>query len=82
MQKFGVSPSVFVDAGSVFGASKSELIAGERLIGNSAKPRVAVGFGLAFNAGPGKLRFNIAQPVVRQDGDRSKKFSISLGTAF
>jgi hypothetical protein len=82
MQKFGVSPSVFVDAGSVFGASKGELIAGERLIGNSAKPRVAVGVGLAFNAGPGKLRFNIAQPVVRQEGDRSKKFSISLGTAF
>lgn len=82
MERFGVSPSVFVDAGSVFGASKSELIAGERLIGNSAKPRVAVGVGLAFNAGPGKLRFNIAQPVVRQEGDRSKKFSISLGTAF
>ncbi|KTE14967.1 hypothetical protein ATE71_07630 [Sphingopyxis sp. H115] len=82
MKKFGVSPSIFVDAGSVFGASKGELIAGERLIGNSPKPRVAVGFALAFNAGPGKLRFNIAQPVVRQEGDRAKKFSISLGTAF
>lgn len=82
MRKFGATPSVFVDAGSVFGASKSELIAGERLIGNSAKPRVAVGAALAFNAGPGKLRFNIAQPVVRQEGDRSKKFSISFGTAF
>ena len=82
MQKVGATPSVFVDAGSVFGASKGELIAGERLIGNSAKPRVAVGVALAFNAGPGKLRFNIAQPVVRQEGDRSKKFSISLGTAF
>lgn len=82
MQQVGATPSVFVDAGSVFGAPKSELIAGERLIGNSAKPRVAVGVALAFNAGPGKLRFNIAQPVVRQEGDRSKKFSISLGTAF
>lgn len=82
MRKFGATPSVFVDAGSVFGASKSELIAGERLIGNSAKPRVAVGAALAFNAGPGKLRFNIAQPVARQEGDRSKKFSISFGTAF
>ena len=82
MQKFGVTPSVFVDAGSVFGASKNELITGERLIGNSAKPRVAVGLGLAFNAGPGQLRFSLAQPVVRQEGDRSRKFSISLGTAF
>jgi hypothetical protein len=82
MQKFGVTPSVFVDAGSVFGASKKELITGEQLIGNSVKPRVAVGFGVSFNAGPGKLRFNIAQPVVRQAGDRSRKFSVSLGTAF
>jgi hypothetical protein len=82
MERFGVSPSVFVDAGSVFGASKAALLPGERLIGNSPKPRVAVGFGLSFNAGPGKLRFNIAQPVVRQRGDRAKTFSISLGTAF
>jgi len=82
MDRFGVSPSLFVDAGSVFGASKAELLPGERLIGNSAKPRVAVGVGLAFNAGPGKLRFNLAKPVVRQEGDRSKTFSIALGTAF
>ena len=82
MDRFGVSPSVFVDAGSVFGASKAELLPGERLIGNSPKPRVAVGVGLSFNAGPGKLRFNIAQPVVRQQGDRAKSFSIALGTAF
>lgn len=82
MQKFGVTPSVFVDAGSVFGASKKELITGEQLIGNSVKPRVAVGFGVSINAGPGKLLFNIAQPVARQAGDRSRKFSVSLGTAF
>lgn len=82
MERFGVSPSLFVDAGSVFGASKAELLPGERLIGNSPKPRVAVGVGLAFNAGPGKLRFNLAKPVVRQDGDRARTFSISLGTAF
>lgn len=80
--KFGVSPSLFVDAGSVFGARKSELVPGEALIGNSAKPRVAVGFGLSFNVAPGKLRFNIAQPVARQAGDRSKIFSIAFGTAF
>jgi outer membrane protein assembly factor BamA len=82
MQRFGFTPSIFVDAGSVFGASKKELITGEQLIGNSVKPRVAVGFGVSFNAGPGKLLFNIAQPVVRQTGDRSRKFSVSLGTAF
>ncbi len=80
--RFGVSPSIFVDAGSLFGAKRSELIAGEQLLGNSAKPRVAVGVGLSLNVAPGKLRFNIARPVVRQQGDRSRTFSITFGTAF
>lgn len=80
--RFAVTPSLFVDAGSVFGARKSELAPGEALIGNSATPRVAVGLGLSFNVAPGKLRFNVAQPVKRQDGDRSKILSISFGTAF
>ncbi|MBL9068958.1 MAG: BamA/TamA family outer membrane protein [Sphingopyxis sp.] len=80
--KFGASPSIFVDAGSVFGARRSELLPGESLIGNSATPRVAVGLGMSFNVAPGKLRFNIAQPVKRQEGDRSKIFSITFGTAF
>lgn len=82
IDKFGVSPSLFVDAGSVFGAQKNELLPGEILLGNSPKPRVAVGAGLAFNVAPGKLRFNIARPVVRQKGDRSQTFSITFGTAF
>lgn len=80
--KFGVSPSLFVDAGSVFGAKKSELSPGELLIGNAARPRVAVGVGLSFNVSAGKLRFNIARPVARQAGDRSQTFSITFGTAF
>uniref|UniRef100_UPI0035AEB91D BamA/OMP85 family outer membrane protein n=1 Tax=Sphingopyxis sp. TaxID=1908224 RepID=UPI0035AEB91D len=80
--KFGVSPSLFVDAGSVFGAKKSELLPGELLIGNAARPRVAVGIGLSFNVSAGKLRFNIARPVARQAGDRSQTFSITFGTAF
>lgn len=81
-QRFGAVPSVFVDAGSVFGARKSELAAGEMLIGNSATPRAAVGIGMTFNLAPGKLRFSVAQPVKRQQGDRSKIFAISFGTAF
>lgn len=80
--RFGITPSLFVDAGSVFGARKSDLAPGEVLIGNSAKPRVAVGIGVALNTPGGKFRINFAEPVVRQDGDRSKRFSISFGTAF
>ena len=64
------------------GIHRDFLIIGEMLIGNSAKPRVAVGIGVSLNTPGGKFRINFAEPVVRQEGDRSKRFSISFGTAF
>ena len=79
--KFQVRPCVFVDAGSVFGARQTHLLPGETLIGNSAKPRVAIGVGLALNTPAGKLRFDFAKPVVQQAGDRSRMLSISFGAA-
>jgi outer membrane protein assembly complex protein YaeT len=77
----GLQPSLFVDAGSVFGARRSGLLPGETLIGNSAKPRVTVGVGLSLNTPAGKLRLDFARPIVKQSGDRSRMFSISFGSA-
>ncbi len=79
---YGLQSSTFVDVGSVFGARKVGLLPGETLIGNSAKPRVAIGFGLSFNTPAGKLRLDFARPVVKQIGDRTKTLSISFGAAF
>ena len=75
----GVRPSIFMDAGSVFAASKSGLLPGELVSGNSAKPRVAVGVGLALGTPAGKLRIDFAQPISKQYGDRAKMLSISFG---
>ncbi len=77
----GLQPSVFVDVGSAFGARRTGLLAGESLIGNSAKPRVSVGVGLAMNTPAGKLRLDFAHPLVKQFGDRSRVFSISFGAS-
>ena len=78
----GLQAHAFVDAGSVFGVRKVILHPGESLLGNSAKPRVAVGVGISFNTPAGKLRLDIAQAVVKQIGDRTKNFSISFGAGF
>jgi outer membrane protein assembly factor BamA len=78
---YGLQTFAFVDAGSVFGAKSSGLLPSETLIGNSAKPRVAVGIGLALNTPAGKLRIDFAKPIVKQFGDRSKMLSISFGAA-
>ena len=80
-ERFGVQPSLFVDAGSVFGASSRRLAQGEALLGNSAKPRVSAGVGLAMKTPAGTLRFDIAQPLLKQPGDRTKIFSIGFTAA-
>jgi outer membrane protein assembly complex protein YaeT len=80
-EKFGIRPCAFVDAGSVFGALNSGLLPGETLIGNSAKPRVALGLGLALNTPAGKFRLDFAKPVIKQSGDRPRMLSFSFGAA-
>jgi outer membrane protein assembly factor BamA len=77
----GLQPSLFVDAGSVFGARRVSLLPGEALIGNSAKPRVTLGVGLSLDTPAGKLRLDFARPIVKQNGDRSRMLSISFGSA-
>lgn len=77
----GIEPSVFVDAGSVFGVRSLTLLPGESLLGNSSRPRVALGVGLALNTPAGKLRLDFAKPVMKQPGDRTKSFSITFGAA-
>lgn len=77
----GVRPGIFIDAGSVFAADRFGLLAGEQLLGNSAKPRISVGIGLAMNTPVGKLRIDFARPIVEQLGDRRKLLTISFGAA-
>lgn len=79
--KFGLQPGLFVDVGSVFAASGDRLLPGESLIGNSPKPRVSVGLGLALGTPAGKLRLDFVKPLAKQQGDRPKFFAISFGTA-
>ncbi len=80
-ERYGVQPSLFIDAGSVFGANRYRLAPGETLLGNSAKPRVSAGVGLAMKTPAGTLRFDIARPLVKQPGDRTKTFSIGFSAA-
>jgi hypothetical protein len=80
-ERYGVQPSLFVDTGSVFGANRHRLMPGEMLLGNSAKPRVSAGVGLAMKTPAGTLRVDFARALVKQPGDRTQGFSISFGAA-
>jgi outer membrane protein insertion porin family len=122
VREMGIRPSVFVDAGAVWGlkspivndpgvpyaqsifcidtssnitnatpngsggftcASGSSLSGfREQFKGNSAKPRLSVGFGINWNSPFGPFRIDIAKALLKVPGDDTKLINFSVGTAF
>jgi outer membrane protein insertion porin family len=54
----------------------------EGYYGNSAMPRIAVGFGVNWNSPFGPLRIDVAYPLLKRKGDDSKLISFNVGTQF
>lgn len=54
----------------------------ETYLGNSAKPRLAVGIGVNWNSPFGPLRIDFAKVLLKEDGDDTKPFSFNVGTQF
>jgi outer membrane protein insertion porin family len=54
----------------------------ERFVGDSAKPRISVGFGVNWNSPFGPLRIDIAKALVTVDGDDDKLVTFNVGTQF
>ncbi|HYJ82085.1 MAG TPA: BamA/TamA family outer membrane protein, partial [Allosphingosinicella sp.] len=65
----------------------SQLVAGisafdEEYLGDTAKPRVSIGFGVNWNSPFGPFRIDIAKALVKADGDDTKLITFNVGTAF
>lgn len=54
----------------------------ETFVGNSAKPRLSVGFGINWNSPFGPFRIDIAKALLKEKGDDTKLFSFNVGTQF
>ncbi len=54
----------------------------EVYVGNSPKPRIAVGVGVNWNSPFGPLRIDFAKVLVKVHGDKTKPFSFNVGTQF
>ena len=54
----------------------------EEFSGNSAKPRLSVGFGVNWNSPFGPFRIDIAKALLKEPGDDTKLFSFNIGTQF
>ncbi|WP_237438333.1 outer membrane protein assembly factor BamA [Alteraurantiacibacter buctensis] len=54
----------------------------EEYVGNSASPRLSVGFGINWNSPFGPFRIDIAKVLMQERGDETKTISFNVGTAF
>jgi outer membrane protein insertion porin family len=54
----------------------------EQFLGNSPKPRLAIGVGVNWVSPFGPFRIDIAKALLTQDGDDTKLFSFNVGTQF
>lgn len=54
----------------------------EEFVGNTPKPRIALGFGVNWNSPFGPLRLDFAKVLMKVRGDDTKPFSFNVGTQF
>ncbi|MDT0576573.1 outer membrane protein assembly factor BamA [Croceicoccus sp. F390] len=67
------------------GKTPNALVVGpfvEQYLGDTPKPRVAVGIGVNWNSPFGPLRIDISKALLKEDGDDPKAFSFNVGTQF
>ena len=54
----------------------------EFYLGDTAKPRLSIGFGVNWNSPFGPFRIDIAKALIKADGDDTKLITFNVGTAF
>ncbi|HEX8063500.1 MAG TPA: outer membrane protein assembly factor BamA [Allosphingosinicella sp.] len=54
----------------------------EVFLGDTAKPRLSIGFGVNWNSPFGPFRIDIAKALLKADGDDTKLITFNVGTAF
>lgn len=79
---FGTSPTscVGTSINTIYNLPTAPFL--ERFLGDSAKPRISVGFGVNWNSPFGPLRIDVAKTLVTVDGDDTKLVTFNVGTQF
>ncbi|MSP42544.1 MAG: outer membrane protein assembly factor BamA [Alphaproteobacteria bacterium] len=76
-EEFGILGNLFTDAGAVTTPVEKDFA-----VLNSNSPRVAVGFGVAWDSPFGPIRLDLAKAVVKEDFDQTETFRFDVGTKF
>jgi len=72
--------SAFVDAGNVWGGEDKTVLEEQRV--KASDLRYSAGLALTWNAPIGPLKFSLARPLKKKDGDRTRPFDFLLGATF
>jgi outer membrane protein insertion porin family len=80
-EELGLYGSAFGDAGAIWDADTS-LLGGAGVINNDFKIRSSVGVGILWRSPFGPLRFDLAYPLMKENGDKTQLFRFSGGTQF
>lgn len=80
-EELGLYGSAFGDAGAIWDTDTS-LLAGAGVINNDFKIRSSVGVGILWRSPFGPLRFDLAYPLMKENGDKTQLFRFSGGTQF
>jgi outer membrane protein insertion porin family len=80
--ELGISGAFFVDAGSLFGVSKSVKNSLGADLQDSSNVRVSAGFGLLWNSPLGPLRGDLGWALIKEDFDKEQIFRFGASTKF
>jgi outer membrane protein insertion porin family len=85
--ELGLQAAAFFDIGSLWNVKVNPAVIPlseqiSRIVGNSAKPRMAFGIGVSWNSPFGPFRIDISKPLNKQPGDITETFQFNVGTSF
>ncbi|MEM7616800.1 MAG: outer membrane protein assembly factor BamA, partial [Pseudomonadota bacterium] len=76
-KELGVLGATFIDVGSLTSVDDN----GEEVVDESSL-RLSVGVGISWNSPIGPIRLDYAEPVVKEDFDKTQKFKFTFGARF
>ena len=79
-EEYGLSGGAFLDVGSIWDVDTSAATGPLSSIG--FKPRSAAGLSLIWQSPFGPLRFNFSQDLMKEPGDRTQSFDVSIASTF
>ncbi len=85
--ELGLQAAAFFDIGSLWNVKVNPNVIpidqiARRIVGDTWKPRMAVGIGISWNSPFGPFRIDISKPLNQQPGDITETFQFNVGTSF